>query len=132
MNARVGYRQPLVDVSAGYAFVRVKHDVDQTINPGGSSSFLIPILYRGNSNFVDGRFRWRFLPDWNLGGDLRFYDNEGSFAVGRNDLRAFVEVTVAERYLLNLGYRRIDYVEKVHGFNDYDANIVEASISYAW
>ncbi|MEE9179759.1 MAG: hypothetical protein V3U22_02600, partial [Vicinamibacteria bacterium] len=105
--------------------------VDQTINPAGNP-FLIPILFKADSNFVDGRFRWRFLPKWRLGGDLRFYDNKGSFAVKRNDLRAYVEVTVAERYLLNFGYRWVDYVEKVHGFNDYDAKVVEGSIGYIW
>ena len=131
LNARVGYRQDGVDVSGGYAFVRVRHDVEQTINPA-SDPFLIPILYKADSNFVDGRFRWRFLPGWRLGGDLRFYDNEGSFAIRRNDVRAYVEVAVYERYLLNFGYRRVDYEEKLRGFNDYDANIVEGSIGYTW
>ncbi|GMR22041.1 MAG: hypothetical protein BMS9Abin37_0367 [Acidobacteriota bacterium] len=132
LNARAGYRADRLDVSAGYALVRIKHDVDQTINPGSSSPFLIPILYKADSDFIDGRIRWRFLPEWRLGGDLRFYDNDGSFAVRRNDVRAYVEVTVYERYFLNLGYRRIDYEEKLRGFNNYDANIVEGSIGYAW
>lgn len=131
VNLRAGYREDGLDVSVGYAFVRVKHDVDQTINPGGSP-FLIPILYRANSNFVNGRLRWRFLPEWRIGADLRFYDNDGSFAVRRNDLRAYVDVTVYENYLLNVGLRRIDYEEKLRGFNDYDATIVEASIGYTW
>ena len=131
LNLRAGYREDGLDVSAGYAYVRVKHDVDQTINPGGSP-FLIPILYRANSNFVDGRLRWRFLPEWRVGADLRFYDNDGSFAVRRNDLRAYVDVTVYEKYLVNVGLRRIDYEETLRGFNDYDANIVEVSIGYTW
>ena len=132
LNVRVGYREDRLDVSAGYALVRIKHDVDQTINPESSSPFLIPILYKADSDFIDGRIRWRFLPQWQLGGDLRFYSNDGSFAVRRNDLRTYVEVSVYERYLLNFGYRRVDYEEKVNGFNDYDANIVEGSIGYNW
>jgi hypothetical protein len=132
LNARVGYREDKLDVSAGYALVRVSHDVDQTINPETTSPFLIPVHYKADSKFIDGRIRWRLLPEWRLGGDLRFYDNEGSFAVRRNDWRAYLEVTVYERYLLNLGYRRVDYVEKLRGFNDYDANIVEGSIGYTW
>ncbi len=52
--------------------------------------------------------------------------------VRRNDLRAYVETTLSDRYLLNMGVRRIDYEEKLRGFNDYDATLVEASIGYAW
>jgi len=33
---------------------------------------------------------------------------------------------------VNVGYRYIDYEEKTYGFNNYDANIVEASIGYTW
>ncbi len=50
----------------------------------------------------------------------------------RNDLRAYVDVTVYENYLVNVGLRHIDYEETLRGFNDYDANIVEASIGYTW
>ena len=127
VNARGGYRKAGLDFSAGFAFVRVRHDVAQTINPA-SSPFVIPILYAADSNFFDARLRWRFDPRWRVGVDLRFYDNEGSFAVRRNDLRAYVEATVHERYLVNLGVRRLDYEEKLRGFNNYDANLVEASI----
>ena len=130
VNLRVGYRAQAIDLSAGYAFVRAKNEVDQTLFVGGPSLF--PILFESDANFFDGRFRWDFIPRWRLGGDLRFYDNDGSFALKRNDLRVYVETRVAEHYLLNLGYRYIDYQEKEFGFNDYDANLVEASIGYAW
>ena len=131
LTARVGFRSGERDLSGGYTFVRVHHEVDQTINPGGSA-FLIPVLYEADANFADGRIRWPIDDLWRIGGDLRFYDNAGSFAVQRHDLRAYVEVTLLEQYLLHVGYRRINYEEKLYGFNDYDANIIETSVGYAW
>jgi len=33
---------------------------------------------------------------------------------------------------VNVGYRYVDYEEELFGFDDYEADIVEASIGYAW
>jgi len=131
INGRAGYRSSVLDVSAGYAFARIRQEVEQTINPG-DGPFLIPVLYRADSNFVDGRLRWQLAPKWLVGADVRLYDNAGSFAVRRNDLRSYVEATLFDSYIVNIGYRRIDFEEKVFGFNDYEANIMEGSIGYSW
>ncbi|MGH9461714.1 MAG: hypothetical protein ACRD1X_10890 [Vicinamibacteria bacterium] len=130
VNARVGYRRGGMDASAGYSFVRATNSVEQTL--AIDEPFLFPISFVSDANFVDGRFFWAFDPVWRAGGDLRFYDNDGSFPLKRNDLRVYAEATLANGYLVNVGYRYIDYEEKTYGFNNYDANIVEASIGYVW
>ena len=43
----------------------------------------------------------------------------------------WVEAQLGERYVAHLGYRNVDYVVPVRGFNDYQAHIVEASIGQA-
>ncbi len=130
LSARIGYRKKELDFSGGYSLIRVNHAVDQTVSAGAPALF--PILFESDANFIDARLRYRFDPQWRVGADARWYDNAGSFAIRRNDVRAYVELTVTGGYLLNLGYRYVDYEEKTFGFNDYDANIVEASIGYAW
>ena len=131
LNLRAGFRRDGLDASAGYAFVRVQHDVEQTINASGSP-FPIPVLYEADSNFVDGRVRWQVAPRWRVGGDLRFYDNGGTYALRRQDARGEVGAAVWQDYWVTMAYRRIDFTEKQFGFNDYDAHLVEVSLGYAW
>ena len=92
LSARIGFGKRELDVSGGYSLVRVQHSVDQTVSVGAPSLF--PILFESDANFVDGRARYRIDRRWRVGADARWYDNSGSFAIRRNDLRAYVELTV--------------------------------------
>jgi hypothetical protein len=67
-----------------------------------------------------------------VGGDLRLYQNDGSFGLERDDYRAFVEVGFADAYTARLAYRTVDYSENAVSFDDYDADILEAAIGYRW
>lgn len=129
LNLRGGYRGYGVDASVGYASVQATNSVNQTIVVGQPTLF--PILFESDASFFDTRFKWDVLPLLRFGGDLRFYDNEGSYALTRDDWRIYVEVTFDD-YLVNIGYRSVDYAETMFGFNNYDASMLEASIGYVW
>ncbi len=50
----------------------------------------------------------------------------------RDDLRGFVEFDLPQGYLLNVGYRTVDYSEDTTRYDDYDADIAEVSVGYRW
>jgi hypothetical protein len=124
---RVNYDEGKLYASVGYSFIDIEREINQLTTIG-----LFPIAYEADADFIDGRLRYKASDRVTFGGDLRLYDNAGSFALDRSDLRAFVELTFRERYLLNLAYRSIDYDEDRFDFDDYDADIVEVGIGYRW
>jgi hypothetical protein len=124
---RLGYGEGKLNASVGYSFVDIDRRIAQLTNIG-----LFPIAYQADADFIDGRLRYKANGRVTFGGDFRLYDNAGSFALDRSDVRAFVELTLKERYLLNLAYRTIDYDEDRFNFDDYDADIVELGIGYRW
>ena len=65
-----------------------------------------------------------------IGGDLRAYDNPGSFALTRDDLRAFLDIRMGEDYRLQIAYRDLDYVEDA--YDAYDAAILELAFGLRW
>jgi hypothetical protein len=129
LTLRFGYTQDDLNVSVGYNRVELDHDIDQLVSAGPT---LFVIRYLAESDFIDGRLRWRANDQWTVGGDLRFFTNDGSFALTRDDLRAFVEYTFPAGYLVRAGYRTVDYDEDAFDFDDYDADIAELAVGYRW
>lgn len=131
ISARLGYAGRRLNVSAGYAVTDLERAVDQVVT-GGSRQELFSILYEADSDYFDGRLRYKANERVVLGADLRMYRNDGSFALDRDDMRAYVEVDLAEAYLLHVGYRSIDYDENEFSFDDYDADIAELAVGYRY
>lgn len=133
---RMGWNRDGLALSAGYSLLEADRSVDQfvTTNPGfgGGVTFLYPILYESEAEFFDAQLRYRATDRFSFGGQARVYDNSGTFAVARDDLRVYVEVGFGKGYLLNLAWRTVDYDEDEFDFDDYDADIAELSIGYRW
>lgn len=124
---RFGYTHEGLDVSLGYNNVTLDRNIDQTV-----LGTLLPIAYSADSDFFDARVRFKANEQWTVGGDLRLYTNDGSFALQRDDYRGFVEYAFPAGYLVRVGYRTIDYDEDLYNFDDYDANIAEFAVGYRW
>ncbi len=131
INLRAGYRMASFSASLGYSMVDIDRDIDQTVDAEGTL-FLIPVAYDADSDHVDGRFVWSFVEHWKLGGDFRFYQNDGDYDLDRKDLRAYVEREIGKHYLAHLGYRFVDYDEDLNDNDDYEADIIEIGIGYHW
>ena len=133
---RAGYHGESLSLSAGYSTSDIGRSVDQLVitRPGfgGGVTFLYPILYEAQTDFFDADLRYRANERLTVGGQVRWYDNEGSFALSRDDLRAYLEYVFDRGYLVHLAYRTVDYDEDAANFDDYDADITEFSVGYRW
>lgn len=131
-DARVGWRGGGLDASIGYGVLDVERRADRVVN----DTVFLPIDYSIDTDFIDGRVTWAATEAVRLGGSFRLYDTGGAlFGTGgldREDLRVFGEYAFDEGYLLQLGYRTIDYDEKSFDFDDYDADILELGVGYRW
>jgi hypothetical protein len=136
-NLRLAYTTPALSASLGYGLVDVERTIDQTVTTlpgfGGGAVLPLPVIdYDLDTDFIDGRVRWRASPLWVVGGSFRLYDNSGSFGVERDDLRAFVDYLFPAGYTAGLAYRTVDYSEDASSLEDYDADIIELSVGYRW
>jgi hypothetical protein len=131
LNLRAGYRMASFSASLGYSMVDIERDIDQIVDADGTVS-LVPIAYDADSDYVDGRLVWSFVEHWKVGGDFRFYENDGDYSMDRRDLRAYVEREIGQHYLAHLGYRFLDYDEDLDDHEDYDADIIEIALGYHW
>ena len=127
LSLRAGYRTDGFEGSLGYSFVEIERDVIRVVNDG---AFIFPIFFEADSDFLDARFRWNAFDRFVLGGDLRLYENDGGFAMERDDFRIYVDYEYDSGYLVHLGLRTIDYQENLRGLNDYDAEIIELGVGY--
>jgi hypothetical protein len=130
-DIRLGYRRDDLTFSLGYNKVDMDRAIDQLAS-FGSTTVLHEVMYEAQADFIDARVRYEANDDWTLGADVRRYDNSGSFAVKRDDYRAWVEAGFGTNYLIHLGYRTVSYDEGMYNFDDYDADIAEVSIGYRW
>ncbi|NJL28002.1 MAG: hypothetical protein HC897_08920 [Thermoanaerobaculia bacterium] len=117
--------------SVGYSLIETERSIDQLITLG-TVLRPFPILYESDADFLDARLRWQVAERWALGGDVRFYENSGTFPIERDDWRVYAEVDLTESYLLHVGYRTVDYDEGLANFDDYDADITEFAVGYRW
>jgi len=136
LNLRVGYNGQKVHVSGGYALIDVEHKGNRIISYPptwtGPGSFPWDILYEGKSNLFDASLSADLAEDWSVGGYANVYWNRGFWEIDRFTFKAYVEYTFNNGLVSQIGYRYVDFKEKMSGFNDYSANILEISFGYRW
>ena len=126
---RLSYRDARLQVSGGLTSVDTARSVDQLVTAGFRQDLFL-ISYTADSTFVDASARWLVNDTISIGGEIRRYENDGSFVLDRDDFRAFVDVRLTDDYSLEMGYREFDYLEDT--FDDYDAEILEVAIRLDW
>jgi hypothetical protein len=128
-DVRLGYRRERLDLSMGYTSIDVAREIDQLV-VAGTRTELIPIAYVSDAGFTDFSARWRTNARLALGGEVRAYDNRGSFRLSRDDLHFFIEAAVGSDYVLQASYRNVDYAEDA--YDAYDAGILELALRLNW
>jgi len=136
-NLRAGYHAGRFNASGGFAYIWAKRLADRTVEfppfwttPGGS--FPWAIYYLQESSLLDVLLSYDFDKNWTLGGYANYFSNAGSWEIRRTTLKAYVQYVFTAGYVAQVGYRYVDYLEKVFGSNDYTANIFEFSFGYRW
>ena len=127
-NLRLAYAKDSFNLSIGATLVDIDRSIDQLVT-GGFVQVLFPIHYRADSDFWDGLLRWQVTPKTNFMASYRHYDNNGSFAVKRNDARLGLNFKLPKNHSLAVNYRQIDYQED---FEDFDADILEVTFGGRW
>jgi hypothetical protein len=125
---RVAYRRERLQASVGYTGVDVARSIDQRVT-AGTRQDLVVIAYDADTTFTDATARWTINPTLIVGGEIRQYDNRGSWLLARDDLRAFLDIALGADYTLQIAYRDLDYTE---AFDSYDAQILELSVRLNW
>jgi hypothetical protein len=128
-DVRVLYRHARLQLSAGYSQIDVDRSIAQLVT-AGTVQHLYAIEYTADSTLEDASARWRINDRYTLGGELRAYDNAGSFGLSRDDRRAFLDVDLGKSYVLRVGYRDLDYTEDT--YDDYDARLLEVALRVRW
>lgn len=128
-DIRLTHAGDRLTVSVGAAFVELQREVDQLVT-GGSRQDLFAISYGADADFWDGAVRWHVTDRVDLTASYRAYENEGSFKVDRDDVRAGVEFLLPADYALLLSYRNVDYNEDE--LESFDADVWELALKFRW
>ena len=128
-DVRILYQRDRLQVSAGYSEIDVKRSIDQLVT-AGTVQRLFLIDYAADSALWDASARWQINPRYSIGGELRAYDNYGSFRLARDDRRAFLDVALGMTYALRVSYRNVDYREDA--YDNYDARLLEVALRVRW
>jgi hypothetical protein len=128
-DVRVDYRRERLQLSAGYSRIELQRAIDQLVTAGTVQS-LFAIAYDADSTLWDASARWRINERYSLGGELRTYDNTGSFKIARDDYRAFLDVELRGPYAVRIAYRDLDYTEDA--YDNYDARLLEVALRLRW
>ncbi len=128
-DLRLVYQRTRLLLSAGYTRIDLARSIDQLVT-AGTRQELFSIAYDAAPKLRDASARWQLNRRFTIGGDLRSYDNRGSFSVARDDYRAFLDLALGQDYVLTVAYRDLDYVEST--FDEYDAQIVEVGLQLKW
>jgi hypothetical protein len=133
-SLRLGYSRPGIAASVGYVRSSIERSIvaPATMGPDAEPLPAPPVDYRSDADHADARLRWTFGGRWTAGGALRLYDNDGSFALDRDDGSVFVEIELPRGYLLRASWRRVDYDEDGSAIDDYRARIAELAVGYRW
>lgn len=115
--------------SLGISEIDVEREIDQLVT-GGFRQDLFAITYQADARFVDGSLNYQLDDKVDLSLAVRRYDNDGSFSVERDDLRASVAYRLAQNYLFRMAYRNVDYEEDT--LEKFDADIWELSFRFNW
>ncbi|MGD2113778.1 MAG: MtrB/PioB family outer membrane beta-barrel protein [Acidobacteriota bacterium] len=129
---RLGYRNERVNAHVGYSEIEIDRMYAREVAGSFGPPDFFDVDYLLDSSFVDGLVRFRATDDLWLGGEVRVYDNDGSFGISRDDVRVFGEYHFLANYLVRLGYRNIDYNETDFDFDDYSADIVDVGVGLTW
>ena len=130
-DARVRYSVPTLQASLGYGQHDVERQIDQLVFFGAATR-LFPIDYEADSDFLDARVEWRPVTEWVVGATALLYENDGSFAVERDDLRVWAERLFAPGWSVGGTYRLVDYQEGTFRLDDYEADVVELFLGWRW
>lgn len=128
-TVRLLYQRPRLYLSTGYTRVDAERRVAQAVTAGTRVTLFV-IDYAAASMFRDASAQWRLNDRVSIGGDLRSYDNHGSFKLARDDWRAMLDVRLDAGYTLRVAYRNLDYVEDA--YDSYDAKILELALGVNW
>jgi len=128
-DVRVLYQRNRLQVSAGYSEIDLKRSIDQLVT-AGTVQRLFLIDYAADSALWDASARWQINSRYSIGGELRAYDNYGSFRLARDDRRAFLDVALGMSYALRVSYRNLDYREDA--YDNYDARLLEVALRVRW
>ena len=109
--------------------IELSRDIAQLVTAGTRQDLFL-IDYAADIVARDLSARWRINDRVTVGGRFYRYENDGSFALNLDDQRLFVDVGLTDTYLLHFGLRHIDHRED--RFDDYDADLVELSLSMRW
>jgi hypothetical protein len=126
---RLMYQRPRLQLSTGYTRIDVARSVEQGV-VAGTRITVFAIDYAAASMFRDASAYWRLNDRFSIGGELRSYDNHGSFKLARDDWRAVLDVRLGGDYTLRAAYRSLDYTEDA--FDSYDADILELAFGVSW
>lgn len=134
---RTGFNSENFYVSGGYSLIDIKHQGDRNVvyppsfsGPGGT--FLWEILYEGESHLVDLSLKYTLDGKWKIGGYGHGYWNKGFWEISRVMFKTYLEYTLNNGFISHLGYRYVNFKEKISGYNDYKAHIIEISFGYLW
>lgn len=129
---RLGYSRERLDLQTGYSHIATDRRYEAEVAGTSGPPALFEVDYRIDAGFLEGTARFRPFDSIWVGGELRFYENRGSFAVSRRDLRLTGEARSEEGYLLRVGVRRTVYERRDVDFDDYDATLFDVGVGYAW
>jgi len=127
-TGKVGYQNDRLNAQVGYSVVQI----DQSILSNTNDVAMFNINYGVDSDFVEGLLRYRVTEALWLGGQLRLYDNTGTFGIKRDDYQLYGEYHFTQGYLFRVGYQSVDYNEKAYNFDDYNADIYDFGVGFTW
>jgi hypothetical protein len=128
-SLRLGYSRPRLQVSAGYNRGDLARSVEQVVAAGARLT-LFAIDYAARSTFGDASARWQLNDRIAIGGELRWFDNDGSVGLTRDDDRAYLELRAGSDYFVHVSYRAVEYVEDA--YDRYDVQILEVAFGRSW
>lgn len=128
-DIRVSYQRGPLTASVGASFVDIERSIDQLVT-GGSRQDLFLLRYEADADTVDGSLRWSVNQRLALSASFRDYDNEGSFAVARQDAMLGARIDLNRGFGLDLSYRNVDFEED--DLEAFDADIWQASLIFDW
>lgn len=128
-NLRLSYDGSRLRYAFGYTLIELDRSIDQLVAAGTRQDLWL-IDYVADATLLDGSVHWRLNDRIGLGGSFNFYENDGSFALERDDLRAYVDIGLGQQYSVRVGLRDLDYSED--RFDDYDATLLEVALGLRW
>ena len=137
INLRAGYHGAKVKVFGGYSYFTVSHQGDRSVAyppawSGGPGTFDWIIDYEGKAGLVDLSLFLKLDKSMNIGAYANLYSNKGFWEISRTLIKAYEERVFTNGFVGQIGYRYVDFSEKLAKDNDYKAGIFEIAFGYRW